>query len=141
MNHDKIKQVCSEVSIAFAHYVDRFDYDKLIDLFTPDGVLDRRGIDLVEGQEAILKTMKARDPKMRTRHFCTNILIEPINEQKAKGITYFTLFRGIEQNPDETLDLDGPSFVGEYHDEFSNTDSGWKIARRNVRLTFQREAV
>jgi 3-phenylpropionate/cinnamic acid dioxygenase small subunit len=141
MTEDKIKMRCAEISVAFANYVDAFNYDKLVTLFTKDGVLDRRGVDMVEGVDAIKKTMNARDPMVRTRHVCTNILVDVQSKSRASGVTYFTLFRGRQSDSEQTLPLDGPAFVGEYHDEFHFTPQGWKIARRNVRLVFQREEV
>lgn len=133
--------ICADLSMRFAYHVDHFEYDKLVELFTPDGVLDRRGVDIVTGRDAILATMKARDPALHTRHVCTNVIIDPIGDSGASGVTYFTLYRGKVSSDDGTIDLSGPAFVGEYHDEFSNSAGDWKIARRRVRLIFQREAV
>jgi ketosteroid isomerase-like protein len=139
--HSQDVEGCRDVSLRFAYYVDHFEYDRLIDLFTEDGVLDRRGVDVVAGRGAIMETMKKRDPKMRTRHVCTNVLIDLSGERDATGVTYFTLYRGKEEDSDQTLELTGPAFVGEYHDAFRKTKDGWKIARRRVQLIFQREPV
>jgi hypothetical protein len=131
---------CERLSIAFAYYVDRCDYKSLLQLFTPDGVLDRRG-DLAVGIDAIERVMAARPKDIRTRHVCSNIFVRMNGERSATGNTYFTLYRGKEPGPDQSVDLTGPSFVGEYEDEFSLTDDGWKINKRAVKLIFQREPV
>ncbi len=128
------------LSIVFARYVDTRDYEKLIALFTPDGVLDRRG-ELVVGPDAIRGMMDARPPELRTRHICTNIEITPTGDPTAEGLTVFTLYRGQEKNAAEPVELTGPAFVGEYKDQFRKTAEGWRIARREVRLIFQREPV
>jgi len=137
---DGCERDCAMLSIVFARYVDTRDYDKLIALFTPDAVLDRRG-ELVAGRDAIRAMMDARPADLRTRHICTNIEITPIGKKSAEGLTVFTLYRGKEKNAAEPADLTGPAFVGEYKDRFEKTTEGWRIARREVRLIFQREPV
>lgn len=131
---------CARLSIVFARYVDSRDYDKLIALFTPDGVLDRRG-EIIKGHGAIRTVMEARPAELRTRHICTNIEITQIGPRSAEGLTVFTLYRGREKDAVEPVKLAGPAFVGEYRDRFEHTPEGWRIAHREVRLLFQREPV
>lgn len=131
---------CARLSIVFARYVDTRDYDKLIALFTPEGVLDRRG-EIIEGHGAIRTVMEARPAELRTRHVCTNIEITQTGPKTAEGLTVFTLYRGREKDAVEPVELTGPAFVGEYRDRFEQTAAGWRIARREVRLLFQREPV
>jgi 3-phenylpropionate/cinnamic acid dioxygenase small subunit len=128
------------LSVAFAYYVDHRQYDALVALFLEDGVLDRRG-EIVEGRDAIHAVMLARAPDIRTRHVCSNIFVSSAGDDWAEGVTYFTLYRGKEQSTEDPIDLTGASFVGEYHDRIARTPEGWKLARRTVRLVFQREPV
>ena len=137
---DGCERDCARLSIVFARYVDTRDYDKLLALFTPEGILDRRG-EIVAGRDAIRAMMNARPAELRTRHVCTNIEITQTGAETAEGLTVFTLYRGREKDAVEPVELTGPAFVGEYKDHFERTVDGWRIARREVRLLFQREPV
>jgi hypothetical protein len=141
MNEDQIraiKQSCEELSIAYARAVDFRDYDYFITLFTEDGVLDT-GKQL-EGREAIRVSLSRRPDELRSRHVISNIFIDVLNENEARGISYLTLYRhvGPESLKGEPIDFKGPAAVGHYEDRFERTAAGWKFKRRKLHFAFRR---
>ena len=84
--------------------------------------------------------LDARPLDIQTRHVCTNIEIFQREAGEATGVTYFLFFRETgEMN--RPLPLTGIKMIGEYHDVFSRSDSGWLIARRSIRIVFREDAV
>jgi hypothetical protein len=81
-----------------------------------------------------------RSDRLRSRHVLTNISIDVVDVDHARGITYLTLYRhiGDESLGDDPIELKGPAAVGYYEDEFVRTADGWRIARRVLRFAFRR---
>jgi ketosteroid isomerase-like protein len=125
---------CVALSIAFANAVDHREYDRLLDLFTDDAVLQRWDRSF-EGRKGIAEMMAARPLGVQTRHMCTNFEITRLDDQSATGLTYFLFFRG-EGAADKISPMTGPALMGEYHDRFRLTDAGWRIAHRTIKLVF-----
>ena len=133
-----IKEECTALSIAYARCVDFRDYDAFIELFTEDGELDA-GRSMI-GRAAIADAMSRRPDELKSRHVLTNIFIDVIDANRARGISYLTLYRhvGPESLTGEPIEFSGPAAVGHYEDQFVRTDAGFLFARRRLQLTFQR---
>ena len=135
---DAIRRACEELSIAYARAVDFRDYDYFVTLFSDDGVLDT-GKPLA-GRAAIREALAHRPDELRSRHVITNVFIDVLNEQEARGISYLTLYRhvGQESLKSEPIAFDGPAGVGHYEDRFMKTAEGWKFKRRKLHFAFRR---
>ena len=135
---DDIERICRRLSIAYARGVDLEDYDLVADCFTKDGELDT-GRPL-NGREVIRGALKRRPDTLRSRHVLTNIFIEALDADRARGISYLTLYRhvGPESQKDEPIELAGPAAVGHYEDAFERSAEGWRIARRKLHFAFRR---
>ena len=109
-------------------------YDLFAELFTEDGHLNAGGP--VDGREAIRRRMAQRPDRLRSRHVLTNIHVEVLDADHARGITYLSLYRhiGDESLGEGPIEFAGPAGVGHYEDEFVRTASGWRIARRVLRV-------
>lgn len=129
-----IEAACRRLSTAFAVYVDHGRAEDVVALFTPDGVFERAGLRL-DGAAEIAAFLARRPATRITRHFCSNILIEPVDSTRARGIVYFTLFEGEGETP-ATMQL--PLTVGEYHDDYVRTANGWRIRHRRSVGIFRR---
>ena len=140
MQDPEIQAACTELSIAYARHVDFGEFDKFVELFTEDGRLELGFV--IEGKEAIRKSMTRRSPELRSRHVLTNISINVLSETEATGVTYLTLYRhiGPESLEDDPIELQGPAAVGHYTDRFSLTDQGWRIAERTLQFAFQNKS-
>ena len=133
-----IREECTALSIAYARCVDFRDYDAFVELFAEDGELDV-GRSLT-GRSAIAKAMGKRPDELKSRHVLSNIFIDVIDANHARGISYLTLYRhiGPESLTGEPIAFAGPAAVGHYEDQFVRTDAGFLFKRRRLQLAFQR---
>lgn len=138
--HDEIVSACESLSIAYARAIDFRDYDAFAELFAEDGVLDT-GRPL-NGKDAIAKSIKQRSDELRSRHVLTNIFIDVIDDDNARGISYLTLYRHVGKASLEAgpAPFGGPAAVGHYEDRFVRTDQGWRFARRKLQFAFKNDA-
>ena len=138
MERIAIERECERISIAYARHVDFRDYDAFVDLFSEDCRLDVGG--LVEGRAALQGWLARRPENLRSRHVFTNISIDVIDADHARGVTYVTLYRhvGDEALAPRAIELVGPAAVGHYEDEFVRTVDGWRFASRTAYLAFIR---
>jgi hypothetical protein len=128
-----IKDACQSISLRFGRLQDERRYQDLPDLMTPDGTYTRLGEELpIADFIDWVNTM----PPNKTRHFVTATDMEIVDENSAKGLTYYTLYLygGDEEPP---YPLAGPFVVGEYHEEFARIGDDWKIKRREARIIFR----
>ena len=116
----RIIDACSETVQRYAYSRDRLLYDEYADLFTDDAVFQIEGYPAANGKQAIIESFKQRGSGSFTRHFSQVVNIDVIDDNRAKGISYFTLYLVNREAYDAgQRTLNGPSIVGEYHDEFA----------------------
>lgn len=60
----------------------------------------------------------------RTRHLCTNLIIEFDDEQHARTRTYFVVFQGTDRVPLQ------PIITGSYHDRLEKRAGAWIFVER-----------
>ena len=73
-----------------------------------------------------------------SRHVCNNLLIDVIDEDHAESVVYLTLYRHDHEKPKALAPLESPFMVGEYRDRFIRTPDGWRIAHREIAISFLR---
>ena len=141
MNLQEIQSIelaCSKLCNQFAVFNDAGSHEALVALFTEDGRYARPTDpdNFVSGRAAILAAFIARPKDKITRHLITNIVVNVTGAKTAQGLCYVTLFNGSTANPAERFGFKAnPSvLIGEYHDEFVLTESGWKFSQRVGRL-------
>ena len=129
-----IKDACQSISVQFGRLQDERRHDDLAGLMTADASYIRLGEELT--LDAFIAWVKTTPPN-KTRHFVTPTAFSVVEENFAKGVTYYTLYL---YNGDENMPypLEGPFVVGEYHEEFVCTEIGWKIKRREARIIFRK---
>jgi len=134
----EIREACTALSIAYARAVDFRDYESFVELFTEDGELDT-GRPLV-GRTAIREAMRHRPDELKSRHVLSNIFIDVIDADTARGISYLTLYRhvGPESLRGQPIEFSGPAAVGHYEDQFVRAGDGFLFSRRKLHLTFRR---
>lgn len=133
----RVERACTDLSIAYARAIDFRDYDAFVLLFTEDGVLDV-GKPL-HGREAIRESLRGRPDELRSRHVITNVFIDVLGPDEARGISYLTLYRhhGEESVRFGAVPLRGPAAVGHYEDRFVRIGSEWLFRSRRVHLAFR----
>jgi SnoaL-like protein len=135
----EIERTCERLSVAYARHVDFGEYEAYLALFAEDARLDLGG-DVMEGREAIRRFLAQRPRNLRSRHVFTNLMVEVIDADHARGITYLTLYRhvGDESLGAGPIDFPGPAGIGHYEDEYVRTPAGWRFASRKLHLAFRR---
>ena len=132
-----VREECRSLSVAYARALDFRDYDALANLFTDDGILDT--VRQAEGREAIRASLGERSDEIRTRHVITNMVVEVMDDDVARGLSYLCLYRhqGSESLLPEAVGFAAPAAVGHYEDGFRRTDAGWRFTLRKLHLAFR----
>lgn len=136
-----IERECERLVMRYCHLIDRGEAALVADLFTDDGVWKAPGI-VLAGRNEVAAQMAARQERadLRSRHVCSTFVCDVTDEDHASGVVYLSLYRRTA-DPDRKgpVGVAGPTVVGEYRDEFARTDHGWRIAKRELIVTFVRE--
>ncbi len=131
---------CMALIHAFCSFIDHGQPQQVVDLFSEDGVFERRGVAL-RGRAQIAAAMAARSAQVITRHICSNIMLRAESAERITGVTYFQLFRHdrstgtVSPAPSDLLEA-----IGEYQDVFERTAQGWRFAHRVAVPVFQRQS-
>ena len=127
------KSACTDLVLGFAYLVDQRRYDELCNLFVPDGVFERPGL-RAEGHENILAFLNARPVAIETRHVCAPPFFEQIGKDRARAVTYVNMFQGPAKDDSTPIDIAGIAGVVEFHQTFTHTGDGWRIAHHESRV-------
>ncbi|WP_353192751.1 nuclear transport factor 2 family protein [Pandoraea pnomenusa] len=136
------KQACYDLVVRFAACNDRRDPQGLGALFAEDGVLVRPSGDTLVGPAAIAAAYADRPADRITRHLVGNVLIDVTSATHATGSSTVLLWSASAQDTPGPFGrpAQGRQVMGEFEDTFVRTAQGWRIARREARFTFVREA-
>lgn len=132
-----IERACERLQIEYCHLVDHGAAARIADLFTDDGVW-AAGKRAFEGVDAIRDNFRKRQDNKarRSRHVCSNALIEVQDADNATGTVYLILYRHDDPDDARTRPASLPEMVGAYRDTFRRTDDGWRFSRREVVIDF-----
>jgi ketosteroid isomerase-like protein len=134
MNHDAVKS-CEWLAMAAYSLMDQGQYEATADLFTTDAVWVRGGVP-VTGPEAILAALHKRPATDLSRHLVTNVLIQDVDGDTARGTAVFVPLRGAIRD-DGTVALGGISAVGDLEFAFRREGGRWKISALTPRIIFK----
>jgi hypothetical protein len=125
---------CRALVLDYAYYRDRYDANGYANLFAEHAVLSILGVDY-EGRAAIKARLLENRDRPVIRHHMSTIKIFAVDAATARGVSYVTVY--MEPATGELpVTSAGFTTIGEYHDTFERTDTGWKIARRDFKQTF-----
>jgi len=136
-----IQRSCERLVTLYTHYADFGSAERIAELFAEDGVWEAGAEIRFEGQSAIAQMMQGRRDMVgrRSRHVCTNLHVEVLDEDHARGLVYLSLYRH-DFETDETTNgpalETAPTAVGQYHDEFIRTEAGWRFQMRRAEIAF-----
>jgi len=130
-----IERACLRLVTEYCHLVDHGEAARIADLFTDDGVWMS-----TQGRAALQQFFQSRqdDVARMSRHVCNNTLIDVVDADHARGVTYLTLYRHDGEPGRKVSPLSGPSMLGEYRDVFVRTADGWRFQQRDLILDFIR---
>lgn len=133
-----IERECERLVMRYCHLVDHGEAAQIPDLFTDQGIWKGPGFRMV-GRAELVEGLTARQSRdnLRSRHVCSTFICDVIDEDRAVGVVYLTLYRRLIDD-DAAVEIDGPSAVAEYRDKFVRTQVGWRIAEREVAPAFVR---
>jgi len=135
-----IERECHDLVVTLTHYSDHGEVEKAVDLFTPDGTWIRGGKPYV-GRAEMLDSFKRGSGTQVIRHVTSNIRIVVKDERNAEGVSYYVAYNqdpGTDA-PKFPLPFAPPFSMGEWHDKFVRTPSGWRLSHREVKRLFQRQ--
>ncbi|NDH23471.1 MAG: nuclear transport factor 2 family protein [Actinobacteria bacterium] len=136
-----IEHECERLVMRYCHLVDGGEAGRVPELFTDDGVWASPGTRLV-GRDELSAVMNHRQARrnLRSRHVCSTFVCDVIDEDRATGVVYLSLYRreGVPEH-EGPVGMSGPAMVGEYRDEFVRTEHGWRINARELIVAFTRD--
>lgn len=117
---------CARLIALYANRNDAADWAGVAALYAADGVMARPTAPdaPVVGRAAILAAFQARPPR-KTRHVCSNVVIDVVSPTEARGESAMVLFQP-----------EGAPLVGSFHDRFVRTADGWRFAERRGSLSW-----
>jgi ketosteroid isomerase-like protein len=127
---------CASLSSKYALYADRARH-RVPDLFAEDAVLVLPGHEM-RGREEIRKWFAPR-PNVATLHFCTNMVIELLDADHARGSTHL-LSLGHEAAEEITtfpLPMPMARTGGIYFDTFARVNGEWLFTSRRLEAVFK----
>lgn len=137
----EIERECTRLVLRSLRAFDDRDWIAYADLFAEEGVFIRANApsEPLVGRAAIRQALEERPASRLTRHLCTNLQIDVLDEEHARGFCYLLLYAGDATQPEAAggRQADSVQRIGEYRDAFVRTGNGWRIGRREGRLVFQ----
>lgn len=127
-----IERACKRLCINYGRTIDERRIDEFALLFA-DKVKVVLGGETFETRDAFVKRIRERPTERTSAHLCTNILIDVIDRNNAKGICYITLFRAnCETHGNVQAKELFPRMVGRYEDHYQKSGGVWQIKERTL---------
>jgi hypothetical protein len=121
------------LSHAFAYGMDYHQYDELVELFTPDALLDRV-LEVHHGRQEISEGVRARTRAMAIRHVSTNFHFTHIDAETVRGVVYnISHFAPVDDGRLPAVYGSTHGMLLDFHDLYKLTPDGWKFAERVAR--------
>ena len=125
----EIEAECAKLPLLFAKYADNGDHAALADLFVEDCEFARpfQPDFPFYGRDKVQAIFRDRPPIL-VRHIVTNILVEVVSKEEAKGTNYLAMLSSHASTvpPQEA----GGLYVGAFEDVYVKTKRGWKFKSR-----------
>ena len=121
-----IEADCARLIALYANLNDEARWEDVAALYTDDGLMTRPTAPdaPIVGRAAILAAFQARPPR-KTRHVCSNVVIDVEDHASARGTSAMVLFTE-----------GGVPLAGSFHDLFVWTADGWRFAERRGSLAW-----
>ena len=132
-----VERACARLVTQYCHFVDHGQASKIAELFTDDGVWTSPDTTMT-GRVEIQRGFAGRERNSRrmSRHVCSNLLIDVLDEATATGVAYLTLYRHDGEEGRSLSPVGPPALIGEYRDLFQRTTDGWRFKRRETQVSF-----
>ncbi len=133
---DDCVPACTRLCVDFVNFVDTGRYEEFVALFAKDGRFSRSAGSF-EGHDALRKFLADRPRNVATRHLCTNVSVQRVSAERARGTCLALMFQAPFEGdaPKFPLAADRPKVVA-YVDEFVLADGGWRFQSRRAQVLF-----
>jgi hypothetical protein len=131
---------CQKLVRQYYSHVDQREFDKAVQLFTPDVEWYSMGVNL-HSRDDILEALKPALGTGTIRHVVTNMVVKVVDENHAESDFYHTIYYQAEaefETHDGPIPFEGPHRTHDQHDWYVRTDDGWKIEKRVSYMVFRR---
>ncbi|MDP3139997.1 MAG: nuclear transport factor 2 family protein [Burkholderiaceae bacterium] len=132
-----MEAACRRLAVAYGRFIDVYDDEGVVGLFTPDAVWQRPGQPPLVGHDAIRSFLATRDRSTLMRHVMSNFIVTPVDASHARGLSYWTGYVALNHPPQTLAMPQAPFSVGEYHDEYVRGTNGWLISSRSTHYIFR----
>ena len=137
----EIEMECQQLVCKYYDHVDHYEYEQAVALFTLDVDWIALGVKL-DGPNEILKGLYGGLGDGTIRHVLSNIMVDVIDENHAKGRVYGTLYSSPDICYDQhegPISFEGPTQIVDGLDEYTRTADGWRISQRRGNAIFKRD--
>jgi hypothetical protein len=128
---------CTQLINQLFYFLDQSDYEPLVALFDPKGVLHRQG-EILRGSEQIMQAMKKRPATQRIRHVISNGFIESQSEEVVNFLAYMVAYRfddgSVRTGP---VEISRPLRMSLVRAVLRQHDGVWKIAEMSFTPEFE----
>lgn len=125
---------CYALCVDYADIIDSRDWDRLAEVFAPDGEFHAPlpPAQIYKGADKIIAMFHARPKGRLTHHLISNFRVRMETNDTATGTCRVLLYLSDESEPEtpegrKTLPV---QLMGTYRDRYMRTASGWRIAAR-----------
>ncbi|HEX7116702.1 MAG TPA: nuclear transport factor 2 family protein [Steroidobacter sp.] len=135
----EIERECTRLVLLFTEFVDSGRYERLRELFAPDGLFYRPGEpDRAMRVDEVIDSYRMRLGTNASMHLVTNILITPESDTTASGSVRILFYAAPTDTPSESGKGRKATmqFVGRFDDRFVRTAQGWRFAERRGEILF-----
>ena len=134
------EQDIRDLVIAITQYGDHREAEKAVALFAEDGNWLRGGKPH-KGHAEILSSYQRGSTTQVTRHINGGTMVTIKDDTHAESVTYYIALHHDPKTTDAKFPLpfDPPFSMGEWHDKFVRTASGWRFSSRETKRLFERQ--
>lgn len=124
------RQEITDILFQYCRGMDLLDMDLIAGTFTEDGLLDIGPEPRLQtrGASAIREAMTRMKRFARSSHHLSNVQISFHDADTASSVSYILAWHELPDGHSGTM-------MGQFHDEFLRTSRGWRIAKRQLRMS------
>ena len=129
----EIERACERLIYAYVRALDLGDMSAAADHFAEHGSFARPMAPdrVIEGREAIRTALLTRPKDLLTKHLASNVMIEVLNRDEARGVSYLTMISSTPPSEAAPPHVSaGPIYFGEFKDRFVRERGLWKFFER-----------
>ena len=128
----EIERACERIVYAYSRALDLGNMSAAADFFAEHGSFARPMAPdkVIQGREAIRAALVTRPKTLLTKHLATNVMIDVISRDEARGLSYLTMISTTPGDAAAPFVSAGPVYFGEFKDRFVREGGEWKILER-----------